>query len=86
VQVGWKGAHHSGLAAVREDYDWWTTVTAQTGGHQRQFKGHRGVQHAGNAPGGVGKPGDGRRWATIGGAPQRNGGRRELATGAQRSS
>jgi hypothetical protein len=34
VPVGWKRAHHSGLAAVREDDDGWTMTTARTGGRQ----------------------------------------------------
>jgi hypothetical protein len=61
VPVGWMGAHHSGLAVVREDNDGWTMATAQTGS----------VRHAGDTPGGVGEPGDGLRWAAIGEAPQR---------------
>jgi hypothetical protein len=36
VAVGQKGAHHRGLAAVREDDAGWTMATARTGGHRRR--------------------------------------------------
>jgi hypothetical protein len=86
VPVRWKGAHHSGLAVVRGEDDGWTMVTGQTGGRQRSFEGRSGARHGGDTPGRVGESGDGRRWATIGGATWTNGGGRELVTGAWRSS
>jgi hypothetical protein len=86
VPVGWKGAHHSGPSAVREDDDGWMTTTARTEGRQRRFEGHRSARHTGVAPGGVGEPGDSRRWAAVGGVLWRNGDGGELVMGAWRSS
>jgi hypothetical protein len=57
VPVGWKGARHGALAAMREGEDRWTTTTARTGGRRRRFEGRRCVRHTGDAPRGVGELG-----------------------------
>jgi hypothetical protein len=36
--------------------------------HENRLAGDRGARHTGDTPGSVGEPGDGRRWAAIGGS------------------